>query len=277
MIVIDEERCIKCELCVKTCTPKVINPKDGTVDSARCMLCSHCIAICPKDAVSQSREYGEYITDFNISAESFENLIHYRRSIRNYTRKEVSGETLERFLNLMSYSPTGTNSQESYITVIQGRERVAEFSFKLISFFQRVVKLILNPVTYPILRVLLGKTKANKFYSYRTYLTNLKEGEDILSYNAPLVVIFHSSNKASTPEMDSNIQASYASLHAVTLGLGTCFNGFIAKGLNFNKKLKREYNIPKNHKVYNSLLVGYPELNYKKKVIRKINPINVIS
>lgn len=276
MVKIESTKCIKCELCVESCTPKVINPKEGTVDNSNCMMCSHCIAVCPKDAVYQNSESGEYLLPHNISPESFENLVHSRRSIRNYTDREIDKDTLNRFLELMVYSPTGTNSQESYITVIRGREKVSDFSLRLLAYFQKLIKWIFNPITYPLLLLTLGKKKTQKFFKYKGYLTTLKEGEDILAYNAPLVVIFHSSKEASTPEMDSNIQASYASLHAVTLDLGACFNGFISKGLNANKKMKRELNIPKTHKIYNSLLVGYPKLNYRKGVIRKVNHVNII-
>lgn len=277
MVVIDINKCTKCELCVKSCVTGAIKPTEGLVYNDFCMGCSHCVAVCPKDAVSQSNLTGDYITDHNISPENFENLIYTRKSIRNFKKDEIKEKTLNDFLNLMQYAPTGTNSQQTYITVLKNREKITSFSEQIISFFKKTMKLAFTPLTYPFMRIFIGKEKTNKLFSYKNMLLNLEEGKDIITYNCPVVVVFHASPDSSTPDMDCNIQASYASLHAITLGLGTCFNGFITRGLNGNKKLKKEIGIPKSHKVYSSLLVGYPELNYKKRVIRNELKINIVS
>lgn len=277
MIKIDTEKCIKCELCVKSCTPKAIHPLNGTVTNEICMSCSHCVAVCPTDAVTQDEIISENIEKNDITPESFENLIYARKSIRNFTDSEIDDKTLEKFLKLMEYAPTGTNSQETYVTIIKGRENVRPFSASIINHFQKTLKLFLNPVAYPFMRVLKGKEKTNKLYGYKKHMLNVKPGQDIIAYDCPLIVVFHASPGSSTPEMDCNIQASYASLHAITLGLGTCFNGFICRGINGNKKIKEGLNIPKDHKVYSSLLVGYPELKYKKRVIRDELKLNVVA
>ncbi len=277
MIKIDSNKCTQCELCVKSCTTSAINPLNYDVNQDRCMGCSHCVAVCPSDAVTQSDVLGKHIDNHNVTPENFENLIYSRKSIRNFTEQEIDDKTLQDFLNLMEYAPTGTNSQETYVTVIRGKDRIQEFSKAMITFFQKAMKAMLNPVTKPIMLLTMGKEKTNKLFGYRNHIVNVEEGNDILAYNSPLIVIFHASPNASTPEMDCNIQSSYASLHAVTLGLGTCFNGFITRGLNGNKKLKKELNIPKKHKVHSSILVGYPELNYKKRVIRQDLKVNVVA
>lgn len=277
MIKINIDQCIKCGKCVKSCVTEAIDPDIGKVKSHRCIKCSHCLAICPQDAITQDNMQGEYISPNNIKTEDFENLIYTRKSIRNYTNKDIDDKTLNKFINLMKYSPTGTNSQKAFVTVINSRERVNDFSGKMISFLKKFVRLGLSPALYPFIVLFLGKKKTDKFYSYKKIILNTKAGKDILCYNCPMLVLFHSSSDASTPEMDCNIQSSYASLHALTLGLGTCFNGFIAKGLNINKKLKRELGIPDKNKIYSSLLVGYPALNYTKKVIREDLKVNILS
>lgn len=275
MIKIETDKCIKCELCVQSCTTKAINPIEGLINESRCMECSHCVAVCPTDAVSQDDKISERIVPHNITPENFENLIYARKSIRNFKEDEIDDITLKAFLNLMEYAPTGTNSQETYVTVIRGREVVQPFSKSIIMYFQKTLKKYLTPVAYPFLKVIKGKEKTDKLYSYKKHMLNVKEGNDIIAYNCPLIIVFHGSPKASTPEMDCNIQASYASLHAITLGLGTCFNGFICRGINGDKKIKSDLNIPKSHTVYNSLLVGYPKLNYNKRVIRQELKFNI--
>lgn len=277
MIKIDTNKCISCELCVQSCTTKAINPLEGIVNESRCMSCSHCVAVCPTDAVSQDDKISRVINNHNINPENFENLIYARKSIRNFKTDEIDDDTLKTFLNLMEYAPTGTNSQETYVTVIRGREKIKPFSESIIKYFQRTLKMFLTPAAYPFIKMMKGKEKADKLYSYKKHILDVKEGHDIITYNCPLIIVFHASPKSSTPEMDCNIQASYASLHAVTLGLGTCFNGFICRGINGDKKIKSDLKIPKDHKVFSSLLVGYPELKYKKRVIRQELKVNIVA
>ncbi len=276
MIKIDESKCIKCELCVMSCATNAIKPKEYTVRQHRCMGCSHCVAVCPKDAVTQDDKIGEFIEPHNITPGNFENLIYTRKSIRNYSKKGIDNETLARFLDLMKYAPTGTNSQKTFVTVLKDRDFISGFAVDTIEFFKKLTKLAFNPVTYIFVRLIMGKDKCKKMFSYKKALQRTPKGKDILTFNAPLVVVFHASPESTTPDMDCNIQASYSSLHAVTLGLGTCFNGFITRGLNANKKLKKQIGIPKKNKVYSTLVVGYPELDYKKRVIREDLKVNII-
>ena len=49
-IEIDEEKCIKCKLCIKNCGVDAIN-ENFVVDNDKCTRCNTCIEVCPKDAV----------------------------------------------------------------------------------------------------------------------------------------------------------------------------------------------------------------------------------
>jgi len=63
-------------------------------------------------------------------------------------------------------------------------------------------------------------------------------------------------------EADANIWATYTSIYANTMGLGTCFNGFIVHAMKKKNRLFAELGIPAGHRVYASLLVGYPKVKY---------------
>jgi len=84
-----------------------------------------------------------------------------------------------------------------------------------------------------------------------------------------MVLLFHAPvSIMGNGNMDNNIAASYLSLYALTLNLGTCFNGYIVKGLKRNKKLCLEVGIPKGNQVFSALLVGYPKYKCFREVVR---------
>jgi hypothetical protein len=61
---------------------------------------------------------------------------------------------------------------------------------------------------------------------------------------------------------DAYIWATYTSIHANTLGLGTCFNGFITNAMERSKAMHKSFGIPDGHQVYAALLLGHPKVKY---------------
>ncbi len=55
-IVIDENSCINCALCEKSCPAYAIDSKNYKVDQSRCVRCLKCQAICPKKSISFTPE-----------------------------------------------------------------------------------------------------------------------------------------------------------------------------------------------------------------------------
>lgn len=53
----------------------------------------------------------------------FEKVIRTRRSIRNYSSKEVSEETMEKILDAARIAPSGNNSQPWKFIVVRDREK----------------------------------------------------------------------------------------------------------------------------------------------------------
>ena len=82
-------------------------------------------------------------------------------------------------------------------------------------------------------------------------------------HHAPAVVLFHAPvTKYGMAGADANIWATYTSIHANTLGLGSCFNGFIVTAMKRSKAMRTKFDIPVNHQVYASLLIGHPKVKY---------------
>ena len=55
---VDENKCIKCGLCMKNCKTSCINVQKGeavTMDYTRCVDCGNCENVCPKGAISFSK------------------------------------------------------------------------------------------------------------------------------------------------------------------------------------------------------------------------------
>ena len=55
-IVVNEEKCVGCELCVKDCPSGYLRIEDGKAHTKTrgCLECGHCYAICPQGAITMA-------------------------------------------------------------------------------------------------------------------------------------------------------------------------------------------------------------------------------
>ena len=75
---------------------------------------------------------------------------------------------------------------------------------------------------------------------------------------------------------DAVIWATNTTQLAKTMGLGSCFIGFIVKAMEKNKAMRKTFHIPENHQVFAALTIGYPKVSYINEVSRKAPEFEVI-
>ena len=133
VVIIDQSKCIQCELCVKDCVDGLIRNKKGQmIGPKECLECGHCVAVCPKNAISiegYDQETEIYSGDFaNVGAEDFLNLIQMRRSIRQYKDRKVPEKNPENdylFRNAPSILVIATQNQWDAGLAAQNIENMA--------------------------------------------------------------------------------------------------------------------------------------------------------
>lgn len=277
---IDNALCTHCGLCSSDCPAKAIDPATMAVETERCMGCGHCLAICPVNAIDQVDTLESLPRLDGVARDlqaGFETLVTMRRSIRRYKQEELSSAHISRILELVRFAPTGTHSQAVGLTVLSTRERVQGAVALALAFYRRLAAIAMGPVFYPFLRLFAGKKTAHKLKGYKAYLDRAGLNEkDVLAHNAPALFIFHAPKRSSTPAEDAVIWATTAALHAETMGIGTCYNGFIARAINGSKKLKTYLGIPKGSKVHSAFTAGYPSVRYQRPAPRKELAVNIL-
>jgi ferredoxin len=263
---INKKKCNGCLLCEKVCIRENIDVENFSFGD-NCFHCYHCMAICPKGAITDKGKLGNVMKDFKIKPADIENFILNKRSNRVYSEKEVSKKDLEKIAEILRFVPTGTNSQKLFMTILGTKAKMKELSDMIMKSFKFKMNLLF--FFLPFLILMIGYKRTMRIFRMRKFVDRYFEGKDILSYNAPSLFIFHCPKTASTPEQDGVIASTIGTLYAETLGLATCFNGFIVYGINFSRKIKRHLKIPKNHKIYSTFLLGYPKYKFSRTVLRE--------
>ncbi len=292
-ILIDSEKCTACGLCVSVCKDfslEIIENKAALSDNSvfGCIGCGHCMAICPEGAITISgRELSEdclFVLPPKESATNYEqlhNLYKMRRSLREFKKKPVEQELIDKILNAAKTAPMGLPPSDVYVVVFDSYEKVREFSFDFCRYLEGM-QWFVSKWFLALMRPFWGRSNDEMFKGFvrplfKVYIENMKKGENLVTYDAPLAMYFYGSPY--TDPADPIVAATYAMLAGESLGLGNCMLGGIHPLIQNGKKAKKlreKYGIKYPSREGLFVIFGYPAVKYKKGIVRSFAEVNQI-
>ena len=285
-ITIDKDLCTECETCVTICGRGCFTTIDDRVearaDETNCNRCGHCVAICPTAAVFHKQLNMEAFSELDnaddISTERFIRFIRKRRSHRHFQDQAVPWEALNRLVDICRYAPTGSNAQTVEILVVTDRKKIHRLSELAVDDFQQNLLQVEKEVseweaTGAAMPSMLVRAKS-RIPMTRRHVAAWNAGRDPILRDAPAVMIFHSTPRASTPKDDCVIAAHTVTLAAMTMGLETCYIGLLEMAAKRSPALMEAMDLPQGNEVNSVLIIGYPKFQFARTVAR--NPIRVV-
>ena len=253
---VDIEKCIGCGECLDVCPGNrfgdgVLKMEDNhpvMLDQTKfgwngCWRCFHCLGICPTGAISILGVSPDDVTDKPDAsiADELTKLMKYRRTCRDFERKDVDKETIDKIIDGVSAVPTGGNNKKLEFTVVYSRDTM--------------------------------KKVYNAVFGSQRQLSFLEEDEEDLSklrlYDASHLFIAHKEEGDRFHDGDIveiNIATAYFELLANAYGLGTVISTYAAEQLSKSKEAKKLLNIPDNHCFMTVVGFGYPKYKYARGV-----------
>jgi nitroreductase/NAD-dependent dihydropyrimidine dehydrogenase PreA subunit len=252
LITVNEEKCIKCGMCVEECPTGVLKleatgPKE--VNPNACLECGHCVAICPKEAIDNKKsplaKQSEIEEVPKLSPEEAKNFIRARRSIRSYKNTPVEREKLMQLVDVAHLAPTASNSQGISYLIIDDKKTIELAVEECINWFEK-------DATWS--KMLSGMIKG-----YR------ENKVDTILRDAPSIILTLADDNFYNGRENSIISLSYLELYAPSLGLGSCWAGvFEICARSENSPMYKIFNIPEKKKITGVVMVGYPKYSYKR-------------
>jgi len=277
MPTIQLENCTKCLKCVKDCPADAITINLGTINDT-CIHCGHCVAICPESTIFPDGDDIRQLKSSSVSSSDFQILTSGIRTCRSYLDKEVDGVTLKLLIENMKHYPSASNARPVEITIASTKEIVQSLNNHTAQKLIKTISIITSPVLMPLIRVIAPKIDVSRLNNYKKQFIERQTPESSqVCHHAPAVLLFHAPvTKYGMAEADSYIWATYTSIYANTLGLGTCFNGFIVSAMKRSKPMRNKFGIPGTHQVYASILIGHPKVKYTNETSREIPKVRFI-
>ena len=245
-IVIDEAKCVGCSLCVKDCPVAHLYVENGKarVREDGCIECGHCYAICPQGAVSMANydcKEEAAVPMSDLDSDTLLRAMRSRRTIRQFTKQAVEPEKIQQILEAGRYSPTGSNTQNVFFTILGSRQADAEAI--CVNLFRKGTK--------------LGS-------GFVPFLRRLEIPDSFFFKGAPQVIVVSAKSA-----VDAGLASAYMEIMAESLGLGVLYSGFFVACAKLSGKLRKLLQLPKGHKVVSCVVIGYPAVKYQRIVPRK--------
>lgn len=276
-VIIDKNKCTKCGICIGICHDYLKKGDDGFPLGSNegspfgCIQCGNCMMMCPNNAIEIKGEDidKEHLRELSLNLPDFEainSLFLKRRSCRKYDEQEVSKEVIDKVLQAAATAAVSMPPSEVKVLVIQGREKVQELADDLTKAMKGFIKMM-NPLMLGIIGLMAGKVQYKFLKDFvlplcRETVGKKDKGIDSLFYNAPVVVMFYSTEL--TDKDDWILAANQAIIAAESLGLGTCIIGMIGEIFKTNQNLRKKYGISKNDKTGMGFVLGYPVVKFRK-------------
>jgi len=275
-----------------------------------CIACHNCQAVCPQEAlvfphfyrVDEGRfaydlDYPEVgkgfpnplqlekavpLSEIDDRLTGVERVLYRRRSVRVYKDEPVPKELIKRVIEAGRFAPSAGNCQGWKFVVATDKQFLAELSESSLKFLGTFSKLYQGQgMGFTMLKKALSFLKPSAVDQrpmaaiQGSIAPKFGEGMIHCLFNAPAVIfLLKHSMHISEPELGMGIMAQNMVLTAHSLGLGTCYVGFVTNALNQDFKTKKKF----GKKIglewpYNTVSIvitlGYPAVQVDRPVDRE--------
>jgi nitroreductase len=236
-----------------------------------CVKCGQCIAVCPHGALAHDAldpaRFERIAERQPLDADAFVQCLRQRRSVRAYKKQAVPRELLEKVVGVAGFAPCSAHGGEGWVrtvAVVAGEERMRRVLELTVEYLRRLDALLDSAMVRLMARWKEAPRGGRAMLpDLRMRLAEFDRGRDAITYGAPAALFIHTPRDTPEPEANCNAPMMAILLAAHAYGLGTCWNGYLAKAADgFKVKsftaFRELLGIPAHHRVYAAATIGYP-------------------
>ena len=284
------EYCIACHNCESICPQGAVNMQSFfRIDEGR-FATPHSYPENPRNGLPNPLGLPEPLPFAEIEAKltETEKVIYRRRSTRVFKTDPVPKEMIERILEAGRFAPTAGNCQGFKFIVITDRKLIDELNSATMNFLSVFPRLwtknnFLGRLIKNLLCLVYPNATDPRPMQVVGNLFQPQFGKQINTcFEAPCaIMVFPHRLHVSDPEVGVGIACQNMVLAAHSLGIATCYIGFVTNALNKDRKTKKKFAQVLDlewpfDKAGMLLLLGYPAVATDGAVPREFPPVTWI-
>ena len=261
---INHETCNRDGICAEVCPSRIINFSRGGYPSLiagsenACIKCGHCVAVCPTGSLTHRdmpvNQCPSVQKDLRLAPGHCEHFLRSRRSIRTYKEKVIPQNDLNKLIEIARYAPSGRNSQDAEWLVFGKREEI-----------QHLAQIVVDWMHWMVSK---NKKEALSMHLDKA-IARWEDGIDIVFRGAPTLIVTHAKKDNHRALTTCTIALSYLELASTSMGLGCCWAGYFSMAAETFTPMIEELPLPKGHKSFGAMMLGYPRYKYHRLPLRK--------
>ena len=233
------------------------------------------------DETAVEAEQAEVGTGTGADWNPVERVILERRSVRKYKDRQVPENVVRRILEAGRFAPSAGNAQPWKFIVIRDREMIDEMERDVVRLC-KVFKFFLDWRTSPLGRRVTWlmaqafiRIKRNQLHPIPFgAITLIAEGKLRAFHGAPtLILLLEDRRGVSRPQVDIGCCGENVVLAAQSMGLGTCWVGFVEL-LKYGLKWRRRLGIEFPYRICEGICLGYPVGNPAGMIEREVMDVD---
>ena len=274
MVIIDQDQCNGCGLCIRICHEHCISWSDDRliIDRRFCSTCSQCVAVCPRKALRWD-QHPPHAFDRTLypGPEQVRELLMERRTNREHTGKSIERSTLKEIAGMAAYAPT--HNFDLRVIIIDDQEILRMIDSVIFRFSIKLYRWVYAPK----LMHLLVRTFAPAWeFEYRKAKPKLEAIRDRNQQfkTLPAAVILIAGDRRVPLSLQSAQYALYnMDLYAQSKGLA-CRNLVGNQGiLNGNREFRKMIGLGRNERIFGTIAMGHPAVRFRNKVAGRSLPV----
>lgn len=289
-VIVNRETCIGCGLCSQVCTKKILkmnNQKVGVVDYPDwgCCQCGLCMSVCPTQSIQVAGlNYDEFVAlpENKVDFENLEKMLSSRRSTRRFKDESVESDVLDKVIRASAMTPIGSPPTNVQVVILDKKEHLDELYQDTVRCWKKLMQSMENPIYRVFSKRVAGARQYHALThhalpSARVCCENADNGKNVFTFDTPAIMLFHGGKLGVCIMENCWLAASYATITAHSLGLGSIFSGMIPPIINMNADVKRKLGIPDENDVLSCLMLGYPAVKFKRKIPREHKEVRYLN
>jgi nitroreductase len=197
-----------------------------------------------------------------------ERVILERRSVRRYKDRQVPANVVQRVMEAGRFAPSAGNAQPWKLIVIRDKEMIDEME-RDVRRWCKLFKFFLDWRTSPLGRripwlitQMFVRLKRNQLHPIPFgAICLVADGKLPVFHGAPtLILLLEDRRGVSHPQVDVGCCGENMVLAAHSMGLGTCWVGFVEL-LRYGLKWRRRLGIEFPYRICEGICLGYPSGN----------------